>query len=101
MPITRKDVDGIAELARLELTVEETDLFTEQLSSIIGHIEKLSELDTSDVPPMSHCGTSADGPELVARDDQVRPGIGQKLAVENAPDAEAGYFKVPRVIGGS
>ena len=99
MPITRKDVDGIAELARLELTVEETDLFTEQLSSIIGHIEKLNELDTSDVPPMSHCVTSADGSELVARDDQVRPSIGQKLAVENAPDAEEGYFRVPRVIG--
>ena len=99
MPITRKDVDGIAELARLELTVEETDLFTEQLSSIIGHIEKLNDLDTSDVAPMSHCVTAVDEAESGTRDDQVIPSIGQKLAVENAPDAEAGYFKVPRVIG--
>jgi aspartyl/glutamyl-tRNA(Asn/Gln) amidotransferase C subunit len=38
--------------------------------------------------------------EYAKRDDQVRPSIGQKLAVENAPDSEAGYFKVPRVIGG-
>jgi aspartyl-tRNA(Asn)/glutamyl-tRNA(Gln) amidotransferase subunit C len=99
MPIIRKDVEGIAELARLDLTVEETDLFTEQLSSIIGHIEKLNELDTSDVPPMSHCVTAVDDAQSGMRADQVRPSIGQKLAVENAPDADAGYFKVPRVIG--
>jgi len=100
MPITRKDVEKIAELGRLELTAEETDLFTEQLSSIIGHIEKLNELDTADVPPMSHCASAGDDMEYAKRDDQVRPSIGRKLAVENAPDSEAGYFKVPRVIGG-
>ena len=100
MPITRKDVERIAELGRLELTAEETGLFTEQLSSIIGHIEKLNELYTEDVPPMSHCAPAGDDTECAMRDDQVRPGIGQKLAVENAPDSEAGYFKVPRVIGG-
>ena len=55
MPITRTDVEKIADLARLELTAEETDLFTEQLSSIIGYVEKLNELDTTNVPPMSHC----------------------------------------------
>lgn len=100
MPITRKDVEKIAELGRLELTAEETDLFTEQLSSIIGHIEKLNELDTSDVPPMSHCAPTGDDMEYAKRDDQVRPGLGQKRALENAQDSEAGYFKVPRVIGG-
>jgi aspartyl-tRNA(Asn)/glutamyl-tRNA(Gln) amidotransferase subunit C len=100
MPITRMDVEGIAELARLELTPEEADLFTEQLSSIIGHIEKLNQLETADVPPMSHCVPADDDMEYAMRDDQARPGIGQQLAVENAPDSEAGYFKVPRVIGG-
>jgi len=101
MPITRADVEKIAELSRLELTTEETDLFTEQLSSIIGHVEKLSELDTTDVPPMSHCASAGDDAdaEYTMRDDQTRPSLGQKLAVENAPDSEAGYFKVPRVIG--
>ena len=100
MAITRKDVEGIAELARLELTAEEADLFTEQLSSIISHIEKLNELDTADVPPMHHCAPAGDDMSYAVRDDQARPGIGQRLAVENAPDSEAGYFKVPRVIGG-
>lgn len=100
MPITRKDVEGIADLARLELTAEEADLFTEQLSSIIGHIEKLNELDTTAVPPMHHCVAAGDDTSYALRDDVVRPGIGQNIAVENAPDSEAGYFKVPKVIGG-
>ena len=100
MPITRADVEKIADLARLELTPQETDLFTEQLSSIIGYVEKLDELDTTDVPPMSHCAPSGGDSEYAKRDDEVRPSLGQKLAVENAPDSEAGYFKVPRVIGG-
>jgi aspartyl-tRNA(Asn)/glutamyl-tRNA(Gln) amidotransferase subunit C len=100
MPITKKDVDRIAELSRLELTPQETDLFTEQLSSIISHIEKLDELDTGEVAPMSHCAPGGGDMNYAMRDDQLRPGIGQKLAVENAPDSEAGYFKVPRVIGG-
>jgi aspartyl-tRNA(Asn)/glutamyl-tRNA(Gln) amidotransferase subunit C len=100
MAITRTDVEKIAELARLELTTEETDLFTEQLGSIIGYVEKLNELDTGDVQPMSHCVPAGADIEYALRDDQVRPSLGQKLAVENAPDTEAGYFRVPRVIGG-
>ena len=100
MPITKTDVEQIGELARLELTTEETDLFTEQLSSIIGYVETLDRLDTADVPPMSHCAPAAGDAEYPTREDQVRPSLGQKLAIENAPDAEAGYFKVPRVIGG-
>lgn len=100
MAITRTDVEKIAELARLDLTPGETDLFTEQLSSIIGHVEKLNELDTADVPPMSHCVPAGGDVEYAKREDQVSPSLGQKLAVENAPDAEAGYFKVPKVIGG-
>jgi aspartyl-tRNA(Asn)/glutamyl-tRNA(Gln) amidotransferase subunit C len=99
MPITKKEVERIAELGRLELTTEETDLFTVQLGSIIGYIEKLNELDTADVPPMFHCAAS-DNVEYTKRDDEVRPGLGQARTVENAPESESGYFKVPRVIGG-
>ncbi len=100
MSITRKEVEKIAELGRLELTAEETELFAEQLSSIIGHIAKLSELDTSNVTPMSHCAPAGGDMEYAKRDDQVRQSLGQKLAVESAPDSDGGYFKVPRVIGG-
>lgn len=100
MAITRTDVEKIAELSRLELTSEETDLLTEQLSAILAHVEKLNELDTGDVPPMSHCAPGGGDTEYAKRADVVRPSLGQKPAVENAPDTEAGYFKVPRVIGG-
>jgi len=99
MAITRTDVEKIAELARLELTPDETELFTEQLRSILSHIEKLNELDTREVPPMSHCTAEGDT-EQAKRDDEVKPSLGQKLAVENAPDSDGGYFKVPKVIGG-
>lgn len=100
MPISKVDVEKIAELARLELTGQETESFAEQLSSILGHIDKLNELDTGDVEPMSHCSTAGGDAEYARRDDVTQPSLGQRLAVESAPDAEAGYFKVPRVIGG-
>jgi len=100
MPISKVDVAKIAELARLELTTEETESFTGQLSSILGHIDKLNELDTTDVPPMSHSSTAGFEAEYARRDDVTRPSLGQRLATESAPESEAGYFKVPRVIGG-
>ena len=100
MPITKPDVEKIAELAKLELTGEESESFTEQLSAILGYIDKLNELDTTDVASMSHCSTAGDDTEYVRRDDEVRPSLGQQLATENAPDREAGYFRVPKVIGG-
>jgi aspartyl-tRNA(Asn)/glutamyl-tRNA(Gln) amidotransferase subunit C len=100
MPITKDDVLKIAELARLELTNEETEAFTVQLDSILGYIDKLNELDTSDVEPMSHSATASGDTEYTRRNDVARESLGQQIAVANAPDAEAGYFKVPKVIGG-
>ena len=100
MAITASDVEKIAELARLELTPEETESFTNQLSSIITHIDKLNELDTSNVAPMSHCSTGSGPAESPWRDDIVGPSLGAEIATESAPDHEGGYFKVPRVIGG-
>lgn len=100
MPINKTDVEKIAELARLELTAEETDSFTIQLGSILDHIGKLNEIDTTEVEPMSHCSTITGNLEYARRDDVVQPCFGQKVATENAPDAEAGFFRVPKVIGG-
>jgi aspartyl-tRNA(Asn)/glutamyl-tRNA(Gln) amidotransferase subunit C len=100
MPITKDDVLKIAELARLELTAAETESFATQLASIFNHIDKLNELDTTDVEPMSHSTTASGDVDYTRRDDIVRPSLGQQTALENAPDKEAGYFKVPKVIGG-
>ena len=100
MAITTSDVEKIAELARLELSLEETEAFTNQLSSIITHIDKLNELETSGVAPMSHCSTEPGDAEFARRNDLAGPSLGAQIATENAPDHEGGYFKVPRVIGG-
>ena len=99
MPITKADVEKIAELARLELSPEETEAFTGQLGAILDYIEKLNQLHTENVLPMSHCPTE-DDPALSLREDAVKPSLGSRDAVENAPDPENGFFRVPKVIGG-
>ena len=101
MPISRTDVEKIAELARLELTEPELESFTKQLGSILSHIEKLNELDTTDVEPMTDLTGAGEDAGYTMREDETIPSLGQQVAVANAPDAEAGYFKVPKVIGES
>jgi aspartyl-tRNA(Asn)/glutamyl-tRNA(Gln) amidotransferase subunit C len=100
MPINKDDVLKIAALARLELTNEETEAFTVQLDAILGYIDKLDELDTSTIEPMSQSTATGDDADYTRRDDVVVNSLGQEVAVANAPDAEAGYFKVPKVISG-
>jgi aspartyl-tRNA(Asn)/glutamyl-tRNA(Gln) amidotransferase subunit C len=97
MAITRDEVLKTASLANLELAPEEVDLFTEQLSSIIEYVDLLAELDTSDVPPMSH-STLGEHVERTWREDVVRPSLGSEVATANAPEQQLGYFKVPSVI---
>jgi aspartyl-tRNA(Asn)/glutamyl-tRNA(Gln) amidotransferase subunit C len=94
--LTREDVQRIADLARLELTPEELDTFTPQLAEILGYVEQIGALDTSDVAATSHVVQRS-----VEREDEPRPTLSRSDALGNAPDAarEAGLFKVPRVIG--
>jgi aspartyl-tRNA(Asn)/glutamyl-tRNA(Gln) amidotransferase subunit C len=93
--LTRADVARIAELARLELTPDELDLFTRQLGDILGYIEQIRGLDTSGVAPTSHVLGRP-----VERADAPWPSLSRSDALGNAPDAapEAGLFKVPRVL---
>ena len=91
-----QDVKRIAELARLELTADELDLFTRQLGDILAYVEQIRTLDTTGVPP-----TSSVLNRPVDRADEPRPSLARPDLLRNAPDAapEAGLFKVPRVIG--
>jgi aspartyl-tRNA(Asn)/glutamyl-tRNA(Gln) amidotransferase subunit C len=93
--LTREDVTRIAELARLELTPDELDLFTRQLGDILGYVEQIRGLDTSGVTPTSHVLNLP-----VERDDVIVEPLSRSAALANAPDAatEAGLFKVPRVL---
>ncbi len=96
MPITKSDVEKIAILANLELTEEEKNLFTTQLAAIVAYVEKLNELETTDVPPMAHAG--GEKADYALRDDVVSESLGQDVALSNAPDPSQGYFRVPKVI---
>jgi aspartyl-tRNA(Asn)/glutamyl-tRNA(Gln) amidotransferase subunit C len=96
MKITRKDVEHVARLARLALTDEEKDRYTAQLESILGYIDKLNQLDTTNVPPTSHVLPLAN----VWREDAAeadRLGTAEDI-LKNAPDAEGPFFKVKKVI---
>ena len=103
MKITREDVLRVAELAHLELTEAEIEMFSRQLDSILTYAEKLNELDTSNVEPMSRVAPPAASSQGAAagtplREDRPIPCdvVGEVLA--GAPDPSPPYFRVPRVI---
>ena len=92
--ITRKEVEHVARLARLELTEEEKERMTAQLDSILAYIDKLNELETSTVEPT----TTVIPMVSVMREDETRPSLDQDEALANAPDRADVYFRVPRII---
>ena len=96
--LTAADVERIAALAHLELTADETALFTRQLADILHYAEQIQGLETADVPATAHLHAGAS----VERDDETRASLPVSEALANAPDAapEDGLFRVPRVIGG-
>jgi aspartyl-tRNA(Asn)/glutamyl-tRNA(Gln) amidotransferase subunit C len=98
MPITESDIEKIAQLAHLEITAEEKRAFTPQIADIVAYVEQLNELDTSDVEPAMGGLTDEGEATDSARDDAARPSLGQKLALDQAPDAASGHFRVPKVL---
>jgi len=110
MKVTEQDVAYVADLANLELTAEERVRMLRDLNSILDYIDRLNELDTSTVPPMAQVSDrygvdqSKRGSERFAyasRED-VREGLRKSLprdeALQNAPDSDGTFFKVPKVI---
>jgi aspartyl-tRNA(Asn)/glutamyl-tRNA(Gln) amidotransferase subunit C len=89
--ITRDEVLHVARLARLELADDEVERFTQQLSAILEAVAKVSELDLSDVEPTAHPLDVVN----VWADDEPRPSVPADEALANAPEREAGFFKVP------
>ncbi len=92
--ITRKDVEHVARLARLELSEDEKARMTDQLDAILGYFDSLSRLDTTEVEPM----TTVIPTVSVMRDDEVRPSLPLEQALAGAPDREDEFFRVPRII---
>ena len=97
MKLTEKEVRYVAGLANLGLTDEEVRRFARDMDGILGHMDKLNELDTSGVEPMAQVLYPA-GETATLRPDRERAPLGAEAALANAPQKGAGYFKVPRVI---
>jgi len=109
MKVTEKDVAYVAELANLDLTDEERSGMLRDLNSILDYVDRLNELDPSDVPPMAQV-SDRDGVDQAkqgserfayAREDVVgglRNSLPHEEALANAPDADGDFFRVPKVI---
>jgi len=88
------DVKYVAHLARLELTPEEQKQLGAQLGSILGYIEKLRELDVTNVEPTAHAVPLVN----VTRADEIRPSLSHEDALRNAPKKAGGLFVVPKIV---
>ncbi len=94
MSLTPEEVDHIALLARLDLSVAERERAGRELSQILDHFQQLNELDTTDVEPTSHVFPVVN----VLREDLTRPSLPRNDVLLNAPEQADGMFQVPRVV---
>jgi aspartyl-tRNA(Asn)/glutamyl-tRNA(Gln) amidotransferase subunit C len=98
MPITEADVEKVAQLAHMQLTTDELNIFAPQMAEIVAYVEQLNAVDTSNVEPaLGGLTPEGEAPDS-ARDDEAAPSLGQKTALAEAPDAASGYFRVPKVL---
>jgi aspartyl-tRNA(Asn)/glutamyl-tRNA(Gln) amidotransferase subunit C len=106
-PISEQDVVYVAELANLELTADERARMVKDLNSILDYVDRLNELDTSNVEPMaqtsdrygideSKSGTARF--DYAMREDRTKPSLPREVVMENAPETDGAFFKVPKVI---
>ena len=98
MKISRDDVERVAQLAYLELSEEELETYRAQIDEILEYIGKLNELDTASVQPMAQVLADDQTADATLREDVVVPCTVAEEVLKQAPDAEGGYFRVPKVI---
>jgi aspartyl-tRNA(Asn)/glutamyl-tRNA(Gln) amidotransferase subunit C len=102
MKVTEKEVAYVADLAHLDLTEAERTRMVKDLNSILEHIDELNELDTANVPPMAQVAVGQGDAQRpfghARRADEVRPSLPHKEAMQNAPEHNPDFFKVPKVI---
>ena len=94
MKLSREEVARVAVLARLRLTAAEEAEFTAQLDQILGYMDQLAQLDTSNVEPFSHAAGAAN----VLREDRVTNRPNPDALFANAPDRDGAFFKVPKIL---
>lgn len=94
MKISQDEIKKIAFLSRLEVKENNMANIEKELSDILTYVAELNELDLDGVEPMAHAVPLHN----VFREDEEKPSLAHDLALSNAPEAENGYFKVPRVV---
>ncbi len=88
------EIEHVALLARLKLTDREKDIFSKQVSSIIRYIDKLNELDTTGVEPTAHVLSIVN----VFREDELKVSLPRDKALQNAPEKNDNFYRVPKII---
>ena len=106
MKVTVQDVQYVADLSNLELTADEKTRMQKDLNNILEYIDALSELDTTNVEPLAEVASKfapekmqgSDRFTYAMRADAVVPGLSHEAAIQNAPDTDGTFFRVPKVI---
>ena len=88
------DVAYVANLCRLHLTNQETQIFQDQLEQIVGYVQKINQIDLTGIEPTSHACLM----QNVFREDENKPGLDRKTVLENAPLTANNQFKVPKIM---
>lgn len=94
MKVTKQTIEHVAKLSMLNLSEEEKERFTKEMEKIVSYVEKLNELDTSDVKPREHVIPMKN----VFRQDKVKQSYDRDSMLGNAPSSENGCFRVPKVV---
>jgi len=95
--IDEQKVRAVAKLSRLDLTDDEVAAFSRQLSAILEYVEKLNELDTTNVEPLAHCLPISN----IFREDKIKESLGVEKTLANAPQRDGDFFKVPKILDDS
>jgi aspartyl-tRNA(Asn)/glutamyl-tRNA(Gln) amidotransferase subunit C len=98
MKISREDVLRVADLAYLDLTEAELETYRAQIDEILEYIDKLNELDTSNVEPMAQVLSDDQSADATLREDLIVPSAVAEDVLRHAPDPEPPYFRVPKVL---
>ena len=94
MTIDREEVRKVANLARLDITEAEEEAFTGDLNSILEYFDRLSELDTTDVPPTTRAIETSN----ITRSDKLTPFSEKEELLKAAPEQQGSFFRVPKII---
>jgi aspartyl-tRNA(Asn)/glutamyl-tRNA(Gln) amidotransferase subunit C len=94
MKVTKKDMENVAVLSRLDIPADKEAQYTQQLNDVLEYFDNLSAVNTDDIKPLAHVLPISN----VFREDVVKKSLDRDLALSNAPLKEDGYFKVPKVL---